>query len=161
MNASVEYLQNTATVAQIAEHLWICNADFVPPLGGRVDIDEYAEKIAKKAARFEAWSGDTMVGLIAAYCNDKERGIAYITSVSLLKTWMGKGVATQLLSQCVEYAKAYGMHQISLEVAEENTPAIKLYKKSGFSESKVKGPFINMNLYFEGREQLFPLIVQQ
>ncbi len=153
MNASTEYLLNKATVAQIVEHLRVCNADFVPPLSDRVDIAGYAEKIANKAVRFEAWSGDTMVGLIAAYCNDKERGIAYITSVSLLKAWIGKGIATQLLSQCVEYAKASGMHQISLEVAENNTPAIKLYKKSGFIVDKVKGPFINMNLYFKGREQ--------
>ena len=153
MSAAVEYLSNKASEAEIAEHLSHCDADFVPPLSGRVEINDYAKKIANKATRFEAWSGGTLVGLVAAYCNDQEKRIAYITSVSVLKEWMGKGIAARLMSQCIEHAKASGMRQISLEVASDNAPAIRLYEKSGFVAGKANAPFVSMNLYLKSGKE--------
>ena len=97
MSAAIEYRLNMASAAQIAEHLLRCDADFVPPLSGRVEIRDYAQKIASKATRFEAWSGGTLVGLVAAYCNDRDKRIAFITSVSVLREWTGKGIAARLM----------------------------------------------------------------
>lgn len=153
MSAVVEYLLNRATKAEIAEHLSRCDAAFVPPLSGRVEINDYAKKITSKAMRFEAWSGDTLVGLVAAYCNDQEKRIAYITSVSVLREWTGKGIAANLIKQCIEHAETSGMRQISLEVASDNMHAIKLYEKSGFVVDKVKAPFASMNLYLNSGEE--------
>jgi len=87
--------------------------------------------------------------LVAAYCNDQEKHIAYITSVSVLREWMGKGIAANLMKQCIEHAETSGMWQISLEVASDNTPAIKLYEKSGFVAGKVNAPFVTMDLYLK------------
>jgi ribosomal protein S18 acetylase RimI-like enzyme len=153
MNASIEYHLNRASVAEIAEHLTRCDADFVPTLSLRVEINSYAQKLASKAMRFEAWSGGTLVGLVAAYCNDEEKRIAYLTSVSVLRAWTGQGIAARLVAQCVEYAKASGLRQISLEVARDNTRATALYGKTGFVAGKGSAPFINMDLYFETEEQ--------
>lgn len=153
MSAAVEYLSNKASEAEIAEHLSRCDADFAPPLRGRVEINAYAQKIASKAVRFEAWSGDTLVGLAAAYCNDQEKRIAYITSVSVLRAWTVEGIAARLVGRCIEYAKDSGMRQISLEVAIGNTPAIKLYEKSGFVAGMANVPFVRMNLYLESGEE--------
>ena len=146
MIAVVEYLSNKASEVEIAEHLSRCEADFVPPLSGRLEINDYAKKIASKAMRFEAWSDGRLVGLVAAYCNDQEKRIAYITSVSVLREWMEKGIAAFLMKQCIEYAKTSGMRQIGLEVAEGNTPAIALYEKSGFLAGKTNAPFVSMIL---------------
>lgn len=151
MNATIEYLLNKTSAAQIAEHLSRCDADFVPPLSGRVDMKDYARKIASTATRFEAWSGGTLVGLVAAYCNDRERRFAYITSVSVLHEWTGKGIAAHLMNQCVEHVKASGMRQISLEVAGDNAPAIKLYEESGFIVGKANAPMVTMILTLEKR----------
>lgn len=145
MSAAVEYLSNQASEAQIVEHLSRCDADFVPPLRGRIDINDYAKKIASKAMRLEAWSGGTLVGLVATYCNDQEKRMAYITSVSVLKAWTGNGVARQLVSHCIAYSKMSGMQQISLEVASGNTPAIRLYEKSGFVAGRTNSSFVIMN----------------
>ena len=95
MSVAVEYLTNKASVAEIADHLLRCDTDFVPPLVGRVEITDYAKKIANMAMRFEAWAGGTLIGLVAAYCNHQESRIAYITSVSVLRAWMGKGIAAR------------------------------------------------------------------
>jgi ribosomal protein S18 acetylase RimI-like enzyme len=148
VQTAVEYLSNKASEAEIAEHLSRCDADFVPPLSGRFEIKDYAEKIASKATRFEAWSGVTLAGFVAFYCNDQEKHIAYITSVSVLRNWTGKGIAYRLMKQCIEHAKALGMRQISLEVASGNTSAIKLYEKIGFVADRANAPFVVMNLYF-------------
>ena len=152
MSAVVEYLMNKASEAEIAEHLSRCDVDFVPPLSGRVQINDYAKKIASKATRFEAWSGGTLVGLVAAYCNDQEKRVAYITSVSVLREWSGKGNFTRLISQCIEHAKVSGMRQVSLEVASDNTTAIRVYEKNGFVAGKAKASFVPMDLHLKSGE---------
>ena len=141
----VEYLSNQACEEQIAQHLSQCDADFVPPLSTRLDINDYAKKITSKAIRFEAWSGGVLVGLVAAYSNDHLARIAYITSVSVLKTWTEKGIAAHLIEQCVKHVKASGMQEIRLEVANDNAPAIRLYEKSGFVASMTNSSFVTMS----------------
>ena len=152
MNASIEFLLNKASTELIAEHLLRCDVDFVPPLSGRVQIQDYAQKISANATRFEAWSGGVLIGLVAAYCNDRVKHTVYITSVSLLKAWTGKGVASHLMSWCAEYGKALGMRQIALEVASDNTEAIRLYQKNGFIADQKDGLFVTMNLNLENGE---------
>jgi ribosomal protein S18 acetylase RimI-like enzyme len=153
MSATIEYLRNKATVAEIAEHLRAGDGNFVPPLSSRVDIDDYASKIAARATRFEAWADGVLVGLVAAYCNDQERRIAYITSVSVLKEWMGKGLSAELMRHCIDHAKATGMRRISLEVARDNAPAIRLYEKNGFVTGPADTPYVSMHLDLEHREE--------
>ena len=149
MSVAVEFELNRASEAQVAEHLTHSDADFLPPLSTRIGIDDYARKIADKAMRFEAWSGDQLVGLVAAYCNDREQYIAYITSVSVSREWSGKGIAVSLMQQCIAYAKTTGMRKISLEVASDNTPARSLYEKCGFVVSGTNAPFVTMELYLK------------
>ena len=87
------------------------------------------------------------------YCNDQKKRVAYITSVSVLRAWTNNGIAARLVSRCVEHAKVSGMRQISLEVASDNAPAIRLYEKSGFVAGKADAPFVTMNLYLESGEE--------
>jgi ribosomal protein S18 acetylase RimI-like enzyme len=150
MSAAVEYLLNSATTAQISDHLHRCDADFVPPLSYRVNINDYAQKIASKATRFEAWSAGELVGLVAAYCNDQKTRVAHITSVSVLKGWKGKSIAQTLIHKCLEHAKTAGMRQVGLEVASVNVPAINLYIKSRFVAGPVNASFVQMTLIFGG-----------
>jgi ribosomal protein S18 acetylase RimI-like enzyme len=153
MSLTVEYASNKASETEIVKHLSHCDVDFVPPLSSRVAINDYARKIVSKATRFEAWSGGTLVGLVAAYCNDHEKRTAYITSVSVLKAWAGKGIATHLMTLCIKHAHALGMVRVSLEVALDNTSATKLYEKNGFVLDKADTPFVTMNLYLENEEE--------
>ena len=139
-------MRNCASAAQIAEHLTLCDVDFVPTLSSRVEIRDYAQKLASQATTFEAWLGDTLIGLVAAYCNNHEQCIAYISSVSVLKTRTGKGIADSLVNQCIFYARASGMQRISLKVAGDNGPAIALYRKNGFAAISDSAPLIEMNL---------------
>ena len=152
MNTEVEFLSNNASAEEIGKHLRNCDVDFVPPLSSRVKISDYAQKIASKAMRFEAWSSGTLIGLVAVYCNDQNKNIAYVTSVSIMKEWIGKGIAAHMMSQCVKHVHALGMKQICLEVASDSISAIRLYEKCGFVASNINAPFVTMNLYLKSGE---------
>lgn len=132
MSPHILYLSNQASAADIACHLSSCDLNFLPPLSSRVDLNDYAIKITHHARRFEAWVDDTLIGLVAVYDNDHEGGIAYITNVSILPAWTGKGVASHLLQKCIEYEKQIKMVKLHLNVNKNHLHAIKLYEKRGF-----------------------------
>lgn len=130
--AAVEILRNRADATQVADHLRACDAAFVPPLGKRVDLDLYAQKIVQCAERFEAWSGEQLAGLVAAYCNDAGRRTAFVTSVSVLPPRHGEGIALRLLQACIAFVREAGFERIELEVDLQNSAATLLYGKLGF-----------------------------
>lgn len=153
MSAAVEYRSNKASAAQIAAHLRRCDADFVPPLSGRVEINSYASKLVDKSTRFEAWADGTLIGLVAVYCNDLEKRIAYITSVSVLKKWRQKGIATRLLRQCLAHAQGAGMGRIRLEATGNNTNTDSLYKRIGFVAGQTDASFLGRELSWQNGEE--------
>lgn len=120
----------TANEKDIFEHLAECNNNFIPPLSERLDLTNYSNKIFEKSITFEAWHNDSLIGLIAAYFNDNEKG--FITNVSVVQKYLGKGIATLLMNNCINYAKRNNFNVILLEVNNNNESAIKLYMKFGF-----------------------------
>lgn len=73
-----------------------------------------------------------LVGLVAAYMNDFERKIGYITTVSVFPDFYGKGVAKQLMEMCIKRASILGYHEVILEVSEKNKIAVEFYIRMGF-----------------------------
>lgn len=132
MSEIIKFQRDQATAAEITGHLLLCDASFTPPLSQRVDIASYALKISANAVRFEAWADESLIGLVAAYCNDKIRRAAHITNVSIMPEWRGKGIASQLLHAAIEHARRSRFKLIELEVDPSNASAINLYEKSGF-----------------------------
>jgi ribosomal protein S18 acetylase RimI-like enzyme len=152
MSDELTYRIDTATADVIAKHLTLCDRDFVPPLSGRIGIEEYAKKIANFATRFEVWSAGTLVGLVAVYCNDMETRVAHVTSVSVLREWSGEGVATHLMGLCIRHAQACGMSRVRLEVNRDNAAAIRLYQKLGFIAGEANTSSIIMDVYMKSGE---------
>lgn len=152
MREVMTYRVDSATADEIAQHLSLCDRDFVPPLSGRVEIEDYAKKIVNFATRFEAWSAGTLVGLVAVYCNDMKTRIAHITSVSVLREWSGQGIAIHLMGLCIQHAGACGMNRIRLEVNGDNASAIGLYEKLGFIAGEANASSIIMDLHMKSGE---------
>ncbi len=116
---------NTATKTDILTHFSSCDPDFIHDLSLKVNLEEYADKIGSKATLYEAWEGQSLIGLIAVYRNDE---FDFITNVSVSSLYKGQGIASRLLK---EYLKT--MHtEVRLEVAKSNRAAHELYKKFGF-----------------------------
>lgn len=128
-----------ADAPQIARLLRACDSGFVPPLSRRVDIDAYAAKLAMHARHAAAWHDGVLVGLVALYCNDPERRIAFITSVSVHPGHTRRGIAGRLLDEALAIARAAGMQAVELEVDAGNDAALALYRKHGFGVSGEAG----------------------
>jgi ribosomal protein S18 acetylase RimI-like enzyme len=97
-----------------------------------VDLRDYSRKLSERSTRFEAWAGDLLVGLLAAYFNDGPPRCAFISNVSVLPEWRSRGVAPTLLEHCIAHARAERAAFIALEVGAANRPARRLYERYGF-----------------------------
>jgi ribosomal protein S18 acetylase RimI-like enzyme len=133
MSKLLEYSIGHASALQITTHLLACDAVFVSRLGARVDIRDYAYKIIGKAQRFEAWASVELIGLVAVYCNAVDKDVAFITTVSVLPTWQGNGIASHLLKNCIAHVYKLGFVHIEMEVDNDNGAATALYEKHGFN----------------------------
>lgn len=130
-------LAGQASSAQVTEHLVKCDSSFIPPLSSRVNIAEYAKKVTQFALCIEGWHDATLVGLLCIYCNDD--GGAFVTNVSVLPLFRGKGVADMLMKNAIEKVREKGIGRIRLEVDNANVPATCLYRRYGFSPDLITG----------------------
>ncbi len=147
MTENIIYKVKTADFGNVFSHLVKCNEEFVPRLTDKVDINTYSKKIVENSITFEAWVNDELAGLIAAYFNNTKDRIGYITNVSTLKIYGGKGIGSQLMEMCFTYAAEHQFIEIALEVFNKNTAAIQLYKKFEFHQSAIKDDLIIMKKY--------------
>ena len=152
MTTAINYTVKKATEATILSHLILCDESFVPPLSDRVNLAEYAKKIFEKSISFEAWKNQqNLIGLIAAYFNETQPPSAFITNVSTDKNFMGLGIASQLLKNCIGYAKENNCFEIYLEVNSKNLPAINFYKKYHFIQTEIKGGNLILKLEIKNK----------
>lgn len=138
MKETIIYKTGVASYNEVFTHLLRCSDNFMPPLSNTVDLELYSKKIVENSVTFEAWINNELVGLIAAYFNDLKQETGYITNVSTIKEYHGKGIASQLLNSCINYGKQHQFKVISLEVFRQNISAIQLYKKYDFIETAFK-----------------------
>lgn len=63
---------------------------------------------------------------------------AHINNLAVLPELRGHGLGTQLLEAIIEEAAHLGAELLTLEVRESNTPALRLYARSGFERVDVR-----------------------
>lgn len=125
-------LSNLVTEEEVYNHLLRCNDSFKPHLSTYVDIKKYSNKITNKSLLFKNYDKNhILIGLIAIYDNESVKE-GYLTNFSIDPTYIGKGVGTFLLNECVEYFKSLNYNLIRLEVFNVNDRALKFYKSKGF-----------------------------
>jgi ribosomal protein S18 acetylase RimI-like enzyme len=127
-----QYTHNASTANDILVHLKKCDGQFIHALSLAVNLNGYASKIYANADRFEAWQNNELVGLVAAYFNDKVNAVGFITNVSVDNSYSGNGIASALLTMCIDHVKTLPFKCIDLEVNKNNRKAINLYKKFRF-----------------------------
>lgn len=140
------YRTDTASAEQVTRHLLACDELFLARLRERTVIEDYAKKLVTHALRYEAWIKDSLIGLLAGYCNDAERSMAYVSNLSIIKDYEGHGIARHLMGSFIERARDSGFQRISLEVFSEDQRAIRFYERSGFVPARQSTQFTMMNL---------------
>ncbi len=144
--SNITYQTKTATEKNIFLHLTDCNNNFTPSLSERTDLAPYAKKIFEKAITFEAWSDNQLIGLIAAYLSTDNIKSVFITNVSVTKEFTGKGIASQLLRNCIDHCAKNDYFVITLEVNRNNSQAIGFYEKHQFMQSDTRGDSLVLTL---------------
>ena len=119
--------------AQMVLHLKVFG-DLLPrPLSNRTDLDAYAKKIMQKAeVYFAVVDGHKVAGMMALYANDTVSHNAYLTLMSILPQFQGKGLGRIMVRRAIAVARKKDMASMSLEVDQENLKAQSLYKSLGF-----------------------------
>jgi RimJ/RimL family protein N-acetyltransferase len=97
-----------------------------------IDVDQRtAQFAASSASTIVAAVGDQIVGLI--HTEVSRHGFGEL-GMLVDRDWRGRGVGSALLQATIDWARAHGLHKLSLEVFAHNTAAIALYRKCGFVE---------------------------
>lgn len=117
---------------RIFQFFEIVDREFSPPLSERVNLTEYANKLAAEAVNLFMVEGDRDIAHAAFYCNDQCFKVAYLSSISVLPEFHGSGVSWNLLMKVVDKCLIEEMKLLNLEVDIKNFKAVKLYKKCGF-----------------------------
>jgi len=100
----------------------------------KIDLDEYARKLANHACVDLVLSADgRVVGIQAYYTNDTVTRKAYATFFSLEPECRGTGIAKRMMRLLMDTAKANGMSVIEGNVAKNNARARALYEGFGFA----------------------------
>ncbi|MDB9758766.1 GNAT family N-acetyltransferase [Gammaproteobacteria bacterium] len=134
----------------VYNHLSSCDTGFIPPLSSKVELRSYSKKLTSKAYRFEFWVNDELMALVAMYCDDHERKIAFITSVSVHESLRGQGIAKKLLINAIEYAANIQMASVKLELSADNEKAFNLYRNMKFQSISREDKVIMMELKIFG-----------
>lgn len=126
----------------ILELLKDFDAEFVPRLSQRIDLLEYAKKLAQNAVWFLAYDEGNIIGHCAAYMNRPE--YAYISSIAVKKKVRLRGIG-DCIWECVEReAVNRGMQSILLEVRRTNITGIRFYQKHVCSILSLRGEWMTM-----------------
>ncbi len=143
------FSKNESTSSDIFHHLMEADDSFLSKLSLEVDLIEYSDKLYNRAIRFECWSLNNLIGLIAMYENFEGTPFGYITSVSVLDAFTRKGIANKLMSDAIEYAKDINIGHIDLHVYSYNSKAIKFYTNCGFEVIESKNSKTLMSLFLK------------
>lgn len=78
---------------------------------------------------------EQLVGIanISAFNSEKQQHVAEI-GISLIREYWGYGLASMMMEMLLEFAEHSALKVITLEVVQENQPAIKLYERFGFQK---------------------------
>jgi len=112
------------------------NFDVLEEMFERVNLIEYSIKLSLNAKHFCLFQQDEVVGFMAAYFNDVENKIAYISTVSIFPQFQGQGVGGEMLDKACCYANKLGFKVVRLQVRKNNDGALRFYINHGFSKVK-------------------------
>jgi ribosomal protein S18 acetylase RimI-like enzyme len=93
-----------------------------------VDVDERAAAW-RLDGTLVAVAGANVIGMI--HVDAGRHGFGEL-GMAVAREWRGRGVGSALVAAAVDWARAHGLHKLSLGVFAHNDAAIGLYRKFGF-----------------------------
>ncbi len=134
-----------ATVADLPYLMALENDSFIAPWGEKEVIYELCEN--PYSVFLVATINDLIVGFINYWHTFDS---ATVCQIAVNKNYRKQGIAFLLMKELLNDCFAERIKEITLEVRENNLPAIKLYEKTGFETVLVK-----KNYYSNGENALY------
>jgi putative acetyltransferase len=93
-------------------------------------------------------AGDAIIG--SAGLMKEHEGVYELAKMAVTDGWKGKGIGKMLIEQCLQTARAWNAHKITLYSNSQLTTAIAMYKKYGFQHvSAANSPFVTADVRME------------
>ncbi len=91
----------------------------------------FDERLLATGKFFGIFDGDKIIAIAGVHVYSKQYKIAVLGSITTHPDYRGKGLATKVSSRIIEDLKNY-VELITLNVQDDNLPAIRCYEKLGF-----------------------------
>lgn len=114
------------------------------PIGGATPLsDDVRRRLVPELRRHPnslvllAFAGQQPVGIAVCFIGlstFQARPLLNIHDLAVVPGWRGRGAGRALLDEAEKQALGRGCCKLTLEVQEDNTPAMSLYKKVGFCD---------------------------
>lgn len=128
-------IHNNASRQQIQSFLEEIESNFEPPLGQRLNIQEYAQKLSNKARVLYYKEEERIVSAILYYINTEQK-TAYIPVLGSIFGFEGKGLMRVLMDKLEETLFASDCESLGLETW-LGSRALNIYIKRGFYVSSI------------------------
>lgn len=112
----------------------------------RTDIDDYVNKIIKKASIISICRDQQILGFIAYYDNDLKKESAFLTMLAIDPSCRKQGYGKRLLEMSIANLKQLGFKTYALQVLQTNEGGVKLYTGAGFNIIETKGEYYYMEM---------------
>lgn len=96
----------------------------------------------KNSTYFIAKENEEIVGFAGVWNDGFDR---HITNIVTKKNKRHHGIASKLLEKLINYSKENNSNSLTLEVNENNIPAIKLYEKYNFKKLGIRKHYYSQN----------------
>lgn len=128
MNEKIKKVTNKEQIITLLTYF----ADEMPRIFAKINsVDDYAEKLSKKAEVLVLYENMEPLGFIAFYDNNPGL-IAFISLLIVHEEYRHHGYGTVLLDYGLNLMKKHGMKKIQLEVDPLNHAVIAFYEKNGY-----------------------------
>jgi ribosomal protein S18 acetylase RimI-like enzyme len=106
---------------------------------------------ATRGFSFAAYNGKQIVGIVLAEAQQWNRSL-WVWEFHVAPSHQGKGIGRQLMERLVESAKAAGLRIIVCETQSTNVPAIRFYRRMGFTVEGIDLSYYSNEDMKPGRE---------
>jgi ribosomal protein S18 acetylase RimI-like enzyme len=113
-----------------AHELWMARLT-AASVSGR-DCPLVAEAAESTEATDADDADDAMLGLVWAKCDAADAGIVNLFQLWVAPEARGRGAASALVDEAINWARSIGAHLVQLGVVVDNQAAIQLYLRKGF-----------------------------
>ena len=122
---------NTCTPQEIGLLFEASGTAFIEGITINQNLKDYIDKVFLKSHRYEIWSDEVLVGLLAFYRNDIVKQI-YVTSISISEKFQGMGYGKYLFEKLLADNGHNRINSIRLEVRSDNQKALSFYNSLNF-----------------------------